>query len=113
MAPRSLLSVVLAALLVALLSVPASAQEPLRATATRALGDGPVYGPVTSVGLSGGYLAAWGQQGAVQLRPLDAAGAPAGPVQAVSIGNPRNISATELHLVADAAGEADLISVEY
>jgi len=113
MAPRSLLSAGLAALVAALLSVPAAAQE-LRATAARSVAEnaGEARDAVAVAPLGTGFLTAWGMDGGgVHLRTLDASGAPAGPVRALALGAVRPV---EMVLLADpATGGADLVVNEY
>ncbi|RKQ92572.1 hypothetical protein C8N24_2423 [Solirubrobacter pauli] len=108
MAPRSVLSAGLAALIVALFAVPAHAQS-LRATAIRPVAESVAYGEVAAAPSGSGFIAAWGVESgtAVQLRTLDAAGAPAGPVRTVVLGS-QYVSATAVLVVSDA-----LVTVEY
>src|SRR5262245_58541423 len=105
MAPRSLLSVGLAALATALFAVPAGAQE-LRATRAVPLVDGPAQSSLSVAATTDGFLAAWGITSGVQLRTLDASGAPSGPVRTVVIGG-QQVSAAEIVVLPGA-----LVTVE-
>ena len=106
MAPRSFLSAVLAALFAALLAAPADAQ--LRATAVREVAAADVYGEAAAAVLAdGSFLVAWGIEGGVQLRAVDASGTPTGPVRTVVLGS-KYVSADEIVLLSDA-----LVVTEY
>ena len=100
MAPRSFLSSVLAALLAVLIAAPADAQ--LRATAVREVAAGEVYGEAAAAALAdGSFLVAWGVEGGVQMRAVDAAGTPTGPLRTVVLGS-KYVSADEIVLLSDA-----------
>ena len=99
MAPRSFLSVGLAVLFTALFAVPAHAQ--LRATAVRESPTARCAARPRRPRATAVFLVAWGIEGGVQLRAVDAAGAPTGPVQTVVLGT-KYVSASELVLLPDA-----------
>ena len=97
---------VLAALLAAWFAVPASAQD-LRATAVRPVAESVAYGEVAAAASSTGFLVAWNVEGGtVQLRTVDAAGEPSGPVRTVALGS--KYITSWVFLAADA-----LVTVEY